>query len=103
MTVPIANYEEFSTIDKNLPCYNNNEDCEDLIVNGIISKHENVEDDEDDEESPVRITNKEVKKSVAVLKQYFMQEGNEGSPTSALNICVDFIELKCTQNKRDYA
>ena len=31
---------------------------------------------------------------------YFMQEGNEGSPTSALNTCADFVEVKSYKNKR---
>ncbi|KII72052.1 hypothetical protein RF11_16515 [Thelohanellus kitauei] len=74
LPVPIINFEEFSTIDNNLPCYDNNEDCEDLVV-----------------ESPVPVANQEAKKYMAVLQLYFMQEGNEGSPTSALNICSDFL------------
>ncbi|KII67912.1 hypothetical protein RF11_09084 [Thelohanellus kitauei] len=83
----------------NLTCYDNNEDCEDLIEEGIISKREKFEADDDDE-SPVPVTNQEAKKCMSVLQGYFMQEGNEGSPTSALNICADFVEVKCYKNKR---
>ncbi|KII67876.1 hypothetical protein RF11_12559 [Thelohanellus kitauei] len=100
LPVPIINYEEFSTIDNNLPCYDNNEDCEDLIVDGIKSKHEKFQEDDDDDESPVPMTNQEAKTCMALLQRYFMQEGNEGSPTSALNICADFEEVKCYKNKR---
>ena len=101
LQVPIINYEEFSTIDNNLPCYDDNEDCEDSIVEGIKSKHEKLdEEDDDDDESPVPVTNQEAKKCMAVLQRYFMQEGNEGSPTSALNICADFVQVKCYKNKR---
>ncbi|KII72280.1 hypothetical protein RF11_14169 [Thelohanellus kitauei] len=38
LPVPIINYEGFSAIDNNLPCYDNNEDCDDLMVEDIISK-----------------------------------------------------------------
>ncbi|KII68619.1 hypothetical protein RF11_04433 [Thelohanellus kitauei] len=99
LPVPFINYEEFSTIDNNLPCYDNDEDRDDLIVEGIKSKHEKFEDDDDDE-SPVPGTNQEAKKCMAVLRRYFMQEGNEGSPTPALNISADFVEVKCCKNKR---
>ncbi|XP_035212025.1 tigger transposable element-derived protein 6-like [Stegodyphus dumicola] len=86
LQVPICiNYEEFSTIDNNLPCYDDNENCEDSIVEGIKSKHGKLdEDDDDDDESPVPVTNQEAKKCIATLQRYFMQEGNEGSPASAL-------------------
>ncbi|KII71184.1 hypothetical protein RF11_09205 [Thelohanellus kitauei] len=94
LPVPIINYEEFSTIDNNLQCYDNIEDCDDLIV------EEDEEDDDDDDDSHVPVTNHEAKKCMVVLQRYFMQEGNEGSPTSALNICADFVEVKCIKNKR---
>ncbi|KII71842.1 hypothetical protein RF11_01387 [Thelohanellus kitauei] len=75
LPVHIIDYEEFSTIDNNLPSYDNNEDCEDLIVEGIKSKHEKFE--QDDDESPVPMTNQEAKKCMAVLQRYFMEEGKE--------------------------
>ncbi|KII68109.1 hypothetical protein RF11_06316 [Thelohanellus kitauei] len=51
-----------------------NEDIwQDLIVEGIKSKHEKFEDDDDDE-SPVSVTDQEAKKCMAVLQRYFMQE-----------------------------
>ncbi|KII69504.1 hypothetical protein RF11_15408 [Thelohanellus kitauei] len=101
LPVPIINNEEFSTIDINLPFYDNNENYEYLIVKGIKSKHEILEDDDD--EWPVPGTNHETKKCMAVLQRYFIQEGNEGSPTSALNICADYVEVKCYKNqKTDY-
>ncbi|KII74339.1 hypothetical protein RF11_06486 [Thelohanellus kitauei] len=66
---------------------------------GIKSKHEKFEED-DENESHVPVTNLKAKKCMAVLQLYFMQEGNEVSPTSALNICADFVEVKCDKNKR---
>ncbi|KII71623.1 hypothetical protein RF11_06019 [Thelohanellus kitauei] len=88
LPVHIIKYEEFSTIDNTLPCYDNNEDCEDLIGQ------------EDDDESPMPVTNHEAKKCMAVLQRFFMQEGNQVSITSALNICADFVDVKCYKNKR---
>jgi len=87
LQVPIANYDEFLTIDKNLPCHDDNEDCEDSIV-----------EDDDDGELPVPVTNQETKQQMATLQLYFMQEGNEGSSLSELNICAEFIQQKCMKN-----
>jgi hypothetical protein len=33
-------------------------------------------------------------KFIAGLRLYFMQEDNEGSPTSALETCADFVQLQ---------
>jgi len=54
------NYDEFLTIDKNLPSPDDNEDCEDSIVEGIKSKLVKLVEDDDDDESPVPVTNHEV-------------------------------------------
>jgi len=35
---------------------------------------------------------------MATLQLYFMQEGNEGSSLSELNICAEFIQQKCMKN-----
>jgi hypothetical protein len=35
----IGNYEEFSYIDNSIHCYNENEDCEEAIVEQIAVKH----------------------------------------------------------------
>ncbi|KII66342.1 hypothetical protein RF11_14234 [Thelohanellus kitauei] len=98
LPIPIINYEEFSTIDKNLQGYDNNETCEDLIEEGIKSKYEKFEDDDDDE-SPVPVTNQEAKINGRITALFYAGR-NEGSPTPALNICADFVEVKCYKNKR---
>jgi hypothetical protein len=36
----VGNYEDFSCMDNSLQCYNENEDCEDEIVEQIAAKHE---------------------------------------------------------------
>jgi hypothetical protein len=35
-----GNYEEFSCINSSLQCYNENEDCEEAIVEQIAAKHQ---------------------------------------------------------------
>jgi hypothetical protein len=55
------NCEEFEGIDNNVECYNENEDCEDEIVESILSKHqdeelEGEESDEDDTSELERVT-----------------------------------------------
>ena len=79
LQVPIVNYQEFSTIDNNLECYNEI-------------------DDSDDEDPPVPVTNQEAKKFIAALQHYFMQVGNDESPTSTLNTCADFVQLQSYKN-----
>jgi hypothetical protein len=37
------------------------------------------------------VTRQDARKFVDRLRRYFMQEGNEGSPLSALDICADFV------------
>jgi hypothetical protein len=39
----VRRYEEFEGIDNNVECYNENEDCEDEIVESIQSKHQDEE------------------------------------------------------------
>jgi hypothetical protein len=57
----VRNYEEFEGIDNNVECYNENEDCEDEIVESILSKHqdeelEGKESDEDDTSELEQVT-----------------------------------------------
>jgi hypothetical protein len=67
----VRNYEEFSCIDNSLQCYNENEDCEDAIVQQIAVKHQKTseyqETDEDDTTERERVTNQDVRKFIAGL------------------------------------
>lgn len=66
----------------------------DAIVQGTKSEHHKfVEESDDDDDSPVSVTNREVKKCINALRRCFMQEGNERCPTFALNIYTDFVEV----------
>jgi hypothetical protein len=42
----VENYEEFSCIDNSLQCYNENEDCEEAIVEQIAAEHQNTSEDQ---------------------------------------------------------
>jgi hypothetical protein len=90
------NYEEFQDIDNNVECYNENEDCEDEIVESILSRHqdeelEGEESDKDDTSELERGTIQDARKFIDRLRRYFMQEGNGVSPLSALDVCADFV------------
>jgi hypothetical protein len=92
----VRNYEEFEGIDNNFECYNENEDCEDETVESILSRHqdeesEGEESDEDDTSELERVTTQDVRNFIDRLRRYFMQEGNEGSPLSALDVCADSV------------
>jgi hypothetical protein len=94
----VGNYEEFSCINNSLQCYNENEDCEEAIVEQIAAKQQKTseyqETDEDDTTEHERVTNQDVRKFIARLRLYFMQEGSEGSPMSAVETCADFVRLQ---------
>jgi hypothetical protein len=47
----ITNYEEFSCIDSNLQCYNENEDCEEEIVERILAKHHKIPHNQETDEN----------------------------------------------------
>nr|CAD7615393.1 unnamed protein product [Timema genevievae] len=54
----------------------------------------------DDNETPERVTDQNARKYIAELRCYFMQEGNEGSPLSALDTCADFVQVKSIKKTR---
>jgi hypothetical protein len=43
----IGYYEEFSTIDSSLQCCNDNEDCEEAVVERIAAKHHKTSEDQE--------------------------------------------------------
>jgi hypothetical protein len=93
-----SNCKESSCIDNSIQCYNENKDCEDATVEQIAAKYQKTseyqETDEDDMTERERVTNQDARKFMAGLRLYFMQEGNEDSPISALETCADFVELQ---------
>jgi hypothetical protein len=99
-----SNCEEFSCIDNSLQCKNENEDCEDAIVEQSAAKHQKTseyqETDEDDTTERERVTEQDAMKFIVGLRLYFMQEGNEGSPMSALDTCADFVQLQSIKRTR---
>jgi hypothetical protein len=63
-----------------------NFDCEEAVVEQTATKHqktsESQETDEDDTTECEQVTNHAARKFIAGLRLYFIQEDNEGSPTS---------------------
>jgi hypothetical protein len=94
----VGNYKEFSCIDNCLQRFDENEDCEEAIFEQIVAKHqttsEDQESDEDDMTKHEHATKQNNKKIIAELQLYFIQEGSEGSPKSALETCADFVQLQ---------
>jgi hypothetical protein len=87
-----------------LQCYNENGDCEDAVVEQIAEKHQKTseyqETDEVDTTECGRVTNDDNRKCIAGLRLYFMQEGNEDSPISAVGTCADFVQLQSIKRTR---
>jgi uncharacterized membrane-anchored protein len=98
----MSNYEEFSCIDSSFQCYNENEDCEEANCGKHQKTSENQESDEDDTSELEQVTNQDARKFIAGLQLYFMQEGNENSPISALQTYDDFVQLQ-SENMAGYS
>jgi hypothetical protein len=100
----VRNCEEFSFINNSLQYYNANEDSEEATVAQIAAKHQKTSEDqetnEDDTTECERVTTQDARKFIAGLQLYFMQEGNEGSPISALETCTDFCSFALNQENR---
>jgi hypothetical protein len=98
-------FQKCKGIDNNVECYKATEDCEDGMVESILSKHrdeelEGEESDEDDTSELERVTTHDARKFIDRLRRYFMQESNEGSPLSALDVCADFVHSQSIKRTR---
>ena len=103
LQVPVINCAEYLSIDNNIECFDENEDCEDSIVEHMLATNPKLGEaqESDDEDPPEQmVTDLEARKCISCLKPYFMQIGNEGSPTSALDICADFLEMQSQKGSR---
>ncbi|XP_026816812.1 tigger transposable element-derived protein 4-like [Rhopalosiphum maidis] len=99
----IQNHKEFENIDENAPCFDNNEDICDVVVENILKKRKLKEGEEEDDydgdiEPPV--TTREAKKCIDLLQKFFMQEGNENSPSDKLEACAHFVNQIHTEQLR---
>ena len=103
LQVPVINCAEYLSIENNIECFDENEECKDSIVEHMLAKNPKLGEaqESDDEDPPEQmVTNQEARKCISCLKRYFMQIGNEGSPTSALDICADFVEMQSQKGTR---
>jgi hypothetical protein len=87
--------KEFSCISQSLQCHNESEDSEEAIVERNTMKHQKTSNDQETNEENrtkcERVTKQDAMKFIARLRLYFIQEGNEGSSTSAIKTCTDFV------------
>jgi hypothetical protein len=67
-----GSHEDFSGIDNNLQCYNENEDCEGAAVDQTEPKHQNTSEDQeskdDDTTELERVTNQDARKCTVGLR-----------------------------------
>lgn len=99
----VNNHEEYLSIDNDLQCYDVNEDCDESIVARVSAKHTTAEHHESDDDTPnklVQVTTQDARKSIETLRRYFMQDGNEGSPIAALDVCGDFVHMQSANKAR---
>lgn len=94
--VRVLNNVEFEQLDSNVQCYDQNEYVDDVIIQSIQDQYNSDEDTDEEPDPPIRL--QEAKKSLETLRLFFLQQGNEESPISALDTCSDYIRqqtLKC--------
>ncbi len=96
----VKNFEEFLSVDDELPCCDINENCEDEIIEQVLKKNRpNEEESDDDDEVPtMRVSTTEAKRCMENVRLFFMQQGNEESPIEALNLCSDFLHKQSMRN-----
>ncbi|XP_060872747.1 tigger transposable element-derived protein 6-like [Metopolophium dirhodum] len=87
--VRVLNNVEFEQLDSNVQCYDQNEYVDDVIIQSIQYQHNSDEDTDEEPDPPIRL--QEAKKSLETLRLFFLQQGNEESPISALDTCSDYI------------
>ena len=96
----VVNADSFLGIDENLQCYDETEP--DLVkqISETIKQNNDAEENNEEpaiEEPAIKepaiemISDATAKDYVEHLRNYFMREGNESSPRSALDLCYDFV------------
>jgi hypothetical protein len=90
----VQNHNEFENIDENAPCFDDNEEICDFVVQNVLKKRKLEDDDEEEEEekdTEPPVTARKAKKRIDLLQKFFMQEGNENSPSDKLEACAYFV------------
>ena len=102
-TARVEMFEELYSVENNIQCNDKNEDCDEDIVKEIRAKCLKISakiNKDDDSVERKQVTNSEARSAITLLQRYFMQQGNEDRPMSALNVCNDFVQMKTIQNAR---
>ena len=60
----VQNHNEFENIDENAPCFDDNEEICDVIVQNVLKKRKLEDDDEEEEETKPPVTAREAKKCI---------------------------------------
>ncbi|KAE9522886.1 hypothetical protein AGLY_016697 [Aphis glycines] len=96
----VQNHNEFENIDENAPCFDDNEEICDVVVQNVLKKRKLEDDDEEEEDTEPPVTAREAKKCIDLLQKFFMQEGNENSPSDKLEACAHFVNQIHTKQLR---
>lgn len=94
LEMDIRNYKEFPSINNSLQWHDENEDYEEAVVEQTAIHQKTSEDQETENNTPEHyLSDYDATKCIAG-QLYFMQEGNKGNPTSALETRADFAQLQ---------
>ncbi|VVC31430.1 Hypothetical protein CINCED_3A011756 [Cinara cedri] len=96
--VRVLNNVEFEHLDSNVQCYDQNENVDDAIIQSIQDKHDLDEDTDEEPDPPIRL--QEAKKCLEILRLFFLQQENKGSPINTLDACSDYIRQQSIIRKK---
>jgi len=80
-------------------CYDQNKNVNEWIIQSTQDTHNNSDEDTDKEPDPP-IQLRETKKSLEILRIFFLQRGNEGSLINDLDACSDKIRQQSIISKK---
>lgn len=89
----VQNLEEFLNIDNDVLCYDENEED---IERDLIKKYSEQEEDSDSDEEVEVVSTAEARKSLEVLRCYFLQHDN--SPMNCVKSCEQFLQTQSIKN-----
>ena len=102
----VTNGDDYLNIDKDVPCFEESDrNCDDDIIEGIISKRACIQDDsEDDEEDDVivqpMVSHAIATESILNLQRYFIEQGFSDVAQKALDTYAEVIFKRLLSSKK---
>ena len=103
----VVNGAEYLDIDDDAPCFPEDNNLEDNIVEAIVNERSCADgnddtDDDSDEEQTIEptVTHTAARRAIQVLERYFVEQGFSGTLTAALDTCSDAVRRKASASTK---